>query len=204
MAATADQLRQEIAQRRDEIGRDLDALGDKVSPGRAVHRRTQRMSARVHRMREAVMGTAEDAGDRLSSSASGAAERVSTTAGEAADAVRQAPEMARERVEGNPLAAGLIAYGFGMLVSSLLPPTRPEQELAGKAQPLVESAVDEAKNVGQEVVADLREPALEAVEQLKGTVTDTAQSVGSHAADAARETASSTSAPSGQGEQRPF
>jgi hypothetical protein len=117
---------------------------------------------------------------------------MSEKASDAADAVRQAPEMARERVEGNPLAAGLIAYGFGMLVSSLLPPTRAEQELAHQAQPLVRSAMDEAKSVGQEVVADLREPAREAVEQVKSAATDTAQSVSTHATEAARETASSS------------
>jgi len=193
MAQTADQLRQEIAYRRDEIGRDLDALGDKVSPGRAVHRRAERISGRVHRVREAVMGTAEGATDRMSSTASDTASRVSATAGEAADAVRQAPEMARQQVEGNPLAAGLIAYGFGMLVATLLPPTQTEQDLAGKAQPVLQSAMEEAKTAGQEVVADLREPARDAVDQVREVASEAAQTVSANASQAAQETMPSSS-----------
>lgn len=193
MTQTADQLRQEIAYRREEIGRDLDALGEKVSPGRAVHRRAERIGGRMHRVREAVMGTTEEAGERLASTAAGAANRVSTTAADAGDAVKQAPEMARQRIEGNPLAAGLIAYGFGMLVASLIPPTRTEQELAEKAQPLIDSAMVEAKSAGQEVVADLREPAREAVDGVREVAVEAAQTVGATASQAAHEALPSSS-----------
>jgi ElaB/YqjD/DUF883 family membrane-anchored ribosome-binding protein len=202
MAATADQLKHEIAQRRDEIGRDLDALGEKVSPGRVVHRRAARIGGRFHRMREAVMGTAEDTGGRVATTASDATDRISSAASDAADSVRQMPETAREKVEGNPLAAGLIAYGFGMLVASVVPPTRTEQELAKQARPLVDSAMDEAKNVGQEVVADLREPARDAVEQVKETAAEAAQNVKQTTTEAVEQTASGVAASPAQ-PQRP-
>ena len=37
---------------------------------------------------------------------------------------------ARRQTQGNPLAAGLIAFGVGWLVSSLLPDSQKERELA--------------------------------------------------------------------------
>jgi ElaB/YqjD/DUF883 family membrane-anchored ribosome-binding protein len=166
MAATTGELRQEIAQRRDDISRDLDALGDKVSPGRIAHRRTEKVASRMRGMREAVMGTVDDAG-----------ERAQDLGGQVTQTAREAPEMARERIEGSPLAAGMIAFGAGALVAALLPPSRPERDVARMAAPAVQAAGDELRTAGSQLVDDLREPAQQAAEQLKQTATDAAQDV---------------------------
>ena len=36
----------------------------------------------------------------------------------------RAPTAVKQKAQGNPLAAGVIAFGIGMLVSSLIPSTR--------------------------------------------------------------------------------
>ena len=42
--------------------------------------------------------------------------------------------MIRQKSEGNPLAAGLIAFGVGWLASSLIPATRREQQVASQVK----------------------------------------------------------------------
>ena len=100
MGTTAEELRYDIERQRMEVSRDLDALGDRVSPSRMVERRTDAVKGRFRGMRDAVMGSADDmsssAHDRMGSmgdSAHGAMEAVS-------DTVSGVPDMARERTQG--------------------------------------------------------------------------------------------------------
>ena len=60
----------------------------------------------------------------------------------------------REQAEGNPLAAGLVAFGVGWLVSSLLPASDAEQRAARRA-------VDTAKEQGQPVLDQAKQAAQE-------------------------------------------
>jgi hypothetical protein len=170
MAATTGELRHEIAQRREDLSRDLDALGDKISPSRMAQRRTERMTSRMRRVRDNVMGTVGDAESNVASTA------------------RQVPGAARERIEGNPVAAGLMAFGAGMLVATLVPASKPERELAKMAEPAMRAAGDELRTTGQELVDDLREPARDAADQVRETAMG--------AADDVKETARSTVQPS--------
>ena len=70
--------------------------------------------------------------------------------------------MAR-KAQGSPIAAGLIAFGAGLLVSSLLPASRVEQQAAEKikdtAQPMVDGLTDTAKDMAE----NLKEPAQQAM-----------------------------------------
>ena len=53
---------------------------------------------------------------------------------------------------GNPLAAGVIAFGLGMLVSSLIPSTEKEREAVSQLQslePVKEKATEVAKDIGE-------------------------------------------------------
>jgi hypothetical protein len=78
--------------------------------------------------------------------------------------------VARRQAQGNPLAAGLIAFGAGWLVSSLLPASRREQQLAeqarDKATELGQPLAEAAKQAATEVKNNLQEPARQAVETL--------------------------------------
>ena len=99
-------LRREISDTRTELSRDVDALTEKVSPSRVVDRRMQRAKDRVTSMRDRVMGSASDVGERTRSGVSATGETV------------------RSKTEGSPLAAGLLAFGAGLLVSALIPPSK--------------------------------------------------------------------------------
>jgi gas vesicle protein len=96
--------------------------------------------------------------------------------------------MVRERTEGNPLAAGLIAFAGGWLVASLLPASGVEQRLAQTVgEHGVEPVKQEATQVAQELKEDLRGPAEDAVSEVRDSITDAAGSVRDEGASAARE-----------------
>src|SRR2546423_839120 len=78
----------------------------------------------------AVAETARSASANVSDAASSAASTISDTGSSAAAAVQDAPQAVRRQTQGNPLAAGLIAFGAGWLVSSLRPASRKDQRVA--------------------------------------------------------------------------
>jgi hypothetical protein len=127
MAEDTEALRRDIDQSRAHLGETLDAIGDRVSPRRALHRRTDRMRWRMQSMRESVMGRAEHMGDdtseKMMSMRQGAEERGEHVM----ETVRAAPEAVKHRTEGSPLAAGLIAFGAGLVAAAVFPASRAEQ-----------------------------------------------------------------------------
>jgi len=199
-----EQLRREIERTQAALSQDVDALTEKVTPGKIVERRVDRARDAATRLKEKVMGSdpysghssgggvrqaASHAADRVSGTASSttasvqdaassAASSVQDTAATAADAVQQAPQAIRRQTRGNPLAAGLIAFGAGWLVSSLLPATRREQELADQAKQVAQEKVAPvAQQVAGEVRENLREPAQQAVDSVKATAQDAKDTV---------------------------
>src|SRR4030095_2641697 len=82
-----------------------------------------------------------------------AKDTVGEKAFEAREAVRQAPRRMKRRAQGNPLAAGVIAFGLGMLVSSLIPSTEKEREAVSQLQenlePVKEKDTEVAKDMWQ-------------------------------------------------------
>ena len=163
MGQTAEQLKEQIAGTRDDLSETLDAIGDRVSPGRVIERRKNRMSAGVRSALDRVMGTAHDA----------------------ADAVRDTPSTVGSSTQGAPLVAGGIAFAAGFLLAVAFPPSEQETELTGK---LVEPVKAELSNVGHDLVDHLKEPAQDALEQVKGTAQDSVAAVKDAATTAAAET----------------
>ncbi|MDO9379678.1 MAG: DUF3618 domain-containing protein [Nocardioidaceae bacterium] len=166
-------MRAEIDARRDDLTRDVDALNDKVNPSRVVSRNVDAVKGRASRLKESVMGGSDGGsdgpgvGDRASDAVSGVGDRT----------------------RGNPLAAGLVAFGAGMLLSSLLPASETETRATQK---LVDAAhehgvVDEVKQVGQDTAQGLQEHAKSAAQDVAGSAQDSAR----HVADEARSGAQS-------------
>jgi hypothetical protein len=211
-----EQIRREIERTQAALSQDVDALTDKVTPGKIVERRVDRARDAATRLKETVMGTgdtyggssgyagevrsaASQAADRVSGTASAAASSVQDAASSAAGtvqdaastaagAVQEAPQAIRRQTRGNPLAAGLIAFGAGWLVSSLLPATRREQELAGQAKQVAQEKVAPvAQQVAGEVKDNLREPAQQAVDSVTATAQDAKETVADEGRSAARD-----------------
>ena len=192
MGQSAEELRQEIAGTRAELGGTLEAIGDRVSPGRVIERRKNRMINGFRSAKDRVMGTASDAKDRVLGTASDAGGAVSDTAGSALDAVKSAPETVRQQTEGNPLVAGAVAFGVGFLVAVALPPSEAEQQVAKKALDKAEPLKEQITEAGQEVAGHLKEAAAEAVSEVKETAAAGGQEVAQTAkrgAEVTKETA---------------
>ena len=196
MGQSPEELRDSIARTRNELGGTLDAIEDRVVPGRVVERRRRQMRSRWDSVKASVMGTAEDWRDGAGDATDQLGERLSAVG----DRVSQAPTMARHKAEGNPFAVGLIAFGAGLLVAAAFPGTETEGQLAQKVQQAAQPVTEQAKHAGQEVVEHLREPAQQAVQDLKdtaaqgaGQVKDTAQQAAQDTKQAATEGASEVS-----------
>jgi hypothetical protein len=114
MTTRSEQLRQEIEQTQRGLSADVNALAEKVTPRRIVQRRMEHARGAITTMRNKVMGTASNGTEAVADTASSVADNVSSAASSAARTVRRG-------TEGNPLAAGLIAFGLGWLAASLLP-----------------------------------------------------------------------------------
>ena len=187
MGQSAEQVRADIERTREDLGQDLDAIGNKISPRQAVRRRTDRVRSKLTIMRERVMGSAESATSTVSSegssvagsvrdAASDVASSVADAASGAADTVRHAPDVVKRQTEGNPMAVGLIAFGLGALAGTIVPSTQTEKSMAPQLRErVVEPMKETASQVAHEVGQDLRGNAGEAAERVKQTAQQGAQ-----------------------------
>ena len=176
-----DVIRRQIEDTRRELSYDVDALNEKVNPARVVDRRVTAAKGRLTSVKEKVMGSAQDTTSSAHGMASNAAGSVQDAASTAVGAVQQAPETVIRQTQGNPLAAGLIAFGVGWIVSSLLPASEKEKQLAQQAESAVREHKDQllepAKQAAQEIGEQLKPAAQEAMESVKSTAQDAAATV---------------------------
>ena len=177
MSENPDVIRADIEATRARLGTNVDAVADKVTPSHIVQRQTDKVKENVKDavfgVKEKVMGAADHTADNVHSAAGSAGAHVS----DAGSAVAAAPTQLKAKTQGNPLAAGLIAFGAGLLVSSLIPASQKEREAADAlktaAEPLTAELTDAAKHVAE----GLKEPAQEAMENVKATAVDATEHV---------------------------
>jgi Protein of unknown function (DUF3618) len=189
MSQDPDQIRREIEQTRQGLGETLEDIEDKVSPPRIAQRQTQRVREGIQSVRERVMGSPDpyDAYNPYDTRPGGA-QRVGDAADSARQAVAQAPQQAVQKARGNPLAAGLIAFGGGLLLASLLPSTEPEQQAAQSLRDRFEEPVKEQlQEAGQQVREELQPAAQQAADQVKQTAQEGAQRTRDDAQSSAQE-----------------
>jgi hypothetical protein len=197
-----DVIRQQIEDTRRELSYDVDALNEKVNPARVVDRRVTAAKGRLTSVKERVMGSAHqttsstqgmasNAAGSVQGAASSAAGSVQDAASTAADAVQQAPQQIRQQAQGNPMAAGLIAFGVGWLVSSLLPASQKETQLAQQAESAMrehkDTLLEPAKQAAQEIGEQLKPAAQDAMESVKATAQDAASTVTEQGKSAAQD-----------------
>jgi ElaB/YqjD/DUF883 family membrane-anchored ribosome-binding protein len=183
-----DEIRAEIERTRAALSDDVDALTDTANPKNIARRQVDKARGALTDVKDRVMGVGDDvkervmgAGGNVKDRVVGTGENVAGTVQEKAyavgDAVSSAPETAKAKTRGNPLAAGLIAFGAGMVVSSLIPSSQKEQQavsnLQGNLEPLKEKATEVARDFGQQ----LKEPAQEAADSVKSTAAEGVQNV---------------------------
>jgi uncharacterized protein YjbJ (UPF0337 family) len=189
-----DDIRQDIERTRDDLSTSLDVLGDRVSPRRVARRRLSGVRGRLSSVRRTVMGSPNAGGTGMGASMStareqarGLSDRAGEAAGSAAEQIREAPEMLRQNVEGNPLAAGIIAFGAGMLFGSIVPPTSPEKRMASSMAEGLQPVVEQAQGAAQELRSGVQESVQNAAEALKDQAQGAAQNVKEQAQSATEE-----------------
>ncbi len=200
MSETPEEIRARIERTRADVSGDVDALAEKVSPSGVVGRQTERVKGALGDVKDRIFGSddsepgmvgnvgsdvrqaAGHMGEGVRNAAGNVGEGVRNVAGNVGEGVRGTADRAARKAKGNPLAVGLIAFGVGALVASMIPASSKEKELASRvkdeAQPLVEGAKDVAKEAGEH----LKEP----VQQAAQSVRETAMEAGQHVKEEAQ------------------
>ncbi|MEU4694828.1 DUF3618 domain-containing protein [Actinoplanes sp. NPDC023714] len=194
MAEEPDRLRQDIERTRASLTRDVDLLAEKTSPRQVARRRWTAV-------KEKVMGTTEDtrgkvgemsdkaselsgrAGDKASELSS----KASDKAHDAAGAVKAAPRAVASQTQGNPLAAGIIAFGVGLLSASLIPVTDAEKRAGQQLKDHSGDLTDKVKDVASDLKDELGGTVQQAAGEIKETARDAAQTTKETAASDARD-----------------
>ncbi len=224
MSQRPEDIRRDIENTRQQMGDTIQAIEDRVVPGRVVERQKARMGQRWESIKESIMGSSEPTygsppsweaqpgtspglGDRAADVASGVADRASGVAtavqerasdvaaavqeraSDVAERVQQAPQAIKNQTRGNPLMAGAVAFGAGVVVAYALPASQDERKLARSVaqSPLVDKVRDEAKQVAQEVVSEVKESATQQMQDLQGDAQRQVQELKEDASQHAQE-----------------
>lgn len=183
-----DAIRADIERTRAELSDNVDALADTANPKHIASRQADKVKDAVRGVQEKIMGSPDDDDSGVITDAKAAlGRRVSGAGGAVSDlgeAASAAPARAKEKTRGNPLAAGVIAFGAGLLLSSLFPATQKEQQAVSTLQKNLDPLKEQASGIAQELVANLKAPAQAAAEAVKDTASEAAEHVKSEAADA--------------------
>jgi hypothetical protein len=209
-----DEIRADIERTRAALSDDVDDLAESVKPKNVAGRQVGKVKEAASNLKDRVMGSDDDdysgsavgtVGDKASSAKDAVADKayaakdavtdkayaardtVGEKASEAGEAVRQAPARLKRRAQGNPLAAGVVAFGLGMLVSSLIPSSEKEREAVSQLQENLEPVKQKAAEVAKDVGESLKPAAQEAAESVKTTAQEGVETVKQEGQSAAQD-----------------
>ena len=160
-SAESSRVRNEIDDTREHLGATVEAIGDRVLPGRIIERRKETTARSLRGLRDRIMGTAHDTREQLADSA-----------GSTVDHLRDAPESLAHRTEGSPLAAGGVAFAIGLLAAAVWRPTAPERQVVEKVADAAPELTADVAQMGRDVADSVKEQAVGAAEEIKASVTD--------------------------------
>lgn len=191
MAEEPDRLRQNIEETRSSLTRDVDLLAEKTSPAKVAQRRWNSVKEKVmgstDHGRHAAGDTASSAVSTVQDKASHVSDVASEKAHGAADAVRNAPQAVAAQTQGNPLAAGIIAFGVGMLAATLIPVSDVERRAGQQLKDNSGDLTDRVKSVATDLKDDLSGSVQHAVGEVKETAQDAAQTTKDQAQSSAQD-----------------
>ncbi len=109
-------IRADIERTREELSHDVDALGDRINPAHMARRQADRVRSGVSHVKERVTGSAHDP----ASSGRTRAARKPSSPNPSAPNQPSGLDQVLDRVRDNPLGVGLVAFGLGFAVASLV------------------------------------------------------------------------------------
>jgi len=193
MGKSTEELNTDLESSRQQLSRNIDELNDKVNPQRVIRRRKDAAVSRMGSVRDRVMGTASDTRGRASSAAGGTVTGATETASRVAQGAVGTVE---DQTQGSPLAAGLVAFGAGMLISALVPASNKEADAAQRAMDAArehgQPVTEDLKSAGRGIADNLKESATDRVEEVKSSAQESAETVrreGQSSADQIKEQA---------------
>ena len=177
-----DEIRADIERTRATLSNDVDDLAESVKPQSVARRQVDKVKDVVGGVKDRVMGSPDDDYDSgavgtVSDKAYAARDTVAEKASETGDAVREAPATVKRKTQGNPLAACVIAFGLGMLVSSLIPSSEKERQAVSTLQDNLEPVKEKATEVARDMGESLKPAAQDAAQSVKSTAQEGVESV---------------------------
>lgn len=104
-------IRADIERTREELSHDVDALGDRINPAHVARRQADRVRSGMSQVKDRVTGSAHDP----------ASPARKPSARDRSSEPNQSPvHQVLDRVRDNPLGLGLVAFGLGFAVASLV------------------------------------------------------------------------------------
>jgi len=195
-----DEIRADIERTRATLSNDVDDLAESVKPQSVARRQVDKVKDAVGNVKDRVMGSDDEdyssstVGDKASAAKDVVADKayaakgtVSDKAYQAGEAVRETPTTVKRKTQGNPLAAGVIAFGLGMLVSSLIPSSEKERQAVSQLQENLEPVKQKATEVARDMGESLKPAAQEAAESVKGTAQESVESLKQEGQSAAQD-----------------
>jgi hypothetical protein len=97
------------------------------------------------------------------------------------DTVSSGTDAVRSTTTGNPLVAGMVAFGGGLLLAAAFPGTRTEQQVAQRLEPQLATAADEARSIardtGEQIGSEVREATSEVAADAREAASRTKEGV---------------------------
>ena len=190
MADRTDELREDIDQKREDIGYTVDQIQNRVSPGRITARGRYRLRRWWIDAKDRILGNDqseypwERQAQGISNRVGEVTDRASEVMSDVREGVAETPRMLRRQTQGNPVAAGFIAFGGGLLVGTLLPETQTERDAAKRLEPSVAGIAQGAGEIGKDVAEDVKTTAVEAIDEVKDSASAAAGGVKEEAKEA--------------------
>lgn len=181
MAQNTLEVRRDIERIRAELDETLDALNDHVRPSRIAERRTRKVRNTLTSARERVMGSASSTTSGVGQGLQAVQAQAAGAGSDLAEQARQAPQMVVAETRGNPLVAGLVAFGLGLLAGSLAPATETERHAVDAMSDQLEPVRQQATAVASSLEDEVSDAARESAHQLQEEMRDAARDVQSTA-----------------------
>ncbi|MET9631929.1 DUF3618 domain-containing protein [Lentzea sp. NPDC006480] len=202
MGETPDQIRRDIEVTRAELRADANRLADHASPRSIAQRRVRGARRGLTAMKERVMGTATQAASTVRDQGHDTGHAVAERAGQAVQTVQDVPQRVAQQTQGSPLAAGLIAFGSGLLLAAVLPRTDAEQQavqqLSDTFSDVVEPAGDALAESAQHLREEVRSSVGDAAGEVRQVASDAAQTTAEQAKEAVQDVGGHDQRPSGE------
>ena len=182
---TPEEIRRDIERTRAELSDNVNALGDSAKPGNIAREQVDNLRGKAAELKAKVFGDPNDPWD--DGAVGGAGLALAGARDSAVGAVQDAPRQLKRQAQGNPLAAGLIAFGVGALVGGLLPASRVEKDAARQVEDAAQPVVDHVKEMADNARQNLQPTAQEAADSVKFAAQSAGETVKAEAQDAAGE-----------------